>query len=100
MTPLTIIEAITVPIALLAWMLCGLIVGTLAVRLTPTPVAGCLPTLLAGLAGAIIGGTCWRLATADHSSLDDLDLPSVGVALIGALALVLLVEALHRSPGG
>ncbi len=100
MTPLTIIEAITVPIALLAWVLCGVIVGTLAVRITPTPAAGCLATMLAGLAGAVIGGTFWRLATADHSSLDDLDLASVGVALIGAIALILVLEALHRSPGG
>jgi uncharacterized membrane protein YeaQ/YmgE (transglycosylase-associated protein family) len=48
-----------------------------------------------GIIGALIGGALYRLATGeDGSTFDDFDLGSVFVAFLGAVLLLLVLEAL------
>jgi uncharacterized membrane protein YeaQ/YmgE (transglycosylase-associated protein family) len=85
---------------ILGWILVGLIAGALAGWITGAPQRGCLATMAVGIVGALIGGGLWRLATGDDSSLNEFDLGSIGVAVLGSVVLVLVLEALRRSPRG
>jgi uncharacterized membrane protein YeaQ/YmgE (transglycosylase-associated protein family) len=85
---------------ILGWVLVGLIAGALAGWITGAPQRGCLATMVVGIVGALIGGTLWRLATGDDSSLNDFGLGSIAVAIVGSVVLVLVLEALRRSPRG
>ena len=83
---------------ILGWFLVGLIAGALAGWITGAPQGGCLATMVVGIVGAIIGGALWRLATGDDSSLNEFDLGSIAVAVLGSVVLVLVLEAIRRSP--
>jgi uncharacterized membrane protein YeaQ/YmgE (transglycosylase-associated protein family) len=85
---------------ILGWILVGLIAGALAGWITGAPQRGCIATMAVGIVGALIGGALWRLATGDDSSLNEFDLGSIGVAVLGSVVLVLVLEALRRSPRG
>src|SRR5262249_42906442 len=80
------------PMGILGWILVGLIAGALAGWITGKPQGGCLATMVVGIVGALIGGTLWRLATGDDSSLNSFGLGSIAVAIVGAVLLVLVLE--------
>jgi uncharacterized membrane protein YeaQ/YmgE (transglycosylase-associated protein family) len=84
--------------SILGWILVGLIAGALAQWVTGTQRGGCLTTIVVGILGALIGGALFNLAVGDDdtSVLDDFDLGSVAVAFVGAVALLLVLEALGR----
>ena len=61
---------------------------------------GCLGTIVVGIIGALIGGGLWRLATGDDTSaFEEFRWESIGVAFIGASVLLLVLQALNRTPG-
>jgi uncharacterized membrane protein YeaQ/YmgE (transglycosylase-associated protein family) len=81
--------------SILAWLIVGFLAGVLARWITGTPKRGCLATTVVGIIGAFIGGAIYRLATGDEvSAFDDFDLGSVFVAMLGAVLLLLVLEAL------
>jgi uncharacterized membrane protein YeaQ/YmgE (transglycosylase-associated protein family) len=83
--------------SIVAWLVVGFVAGALATWITGARRRGCLATVAIGIAGAFIGGALYRLATGDESNaFDGLDLGSVVVALIGAIVLLLVLEALGR----
>jgi uncharacterized membrane protein YeaQ/YmgE (transglycosylase-associated protein family) len=84
--------------SILGWIVVGLVAGILAQWVTRAPGRGCLATMAVGIVGALIGGALWGLATGDKSTLDDFDLGSIGVAFLGSVILLLILEALRRSP--
>jgi uncharacterized membrane protein YeaQ/YmgE (transglycosylase-associated protein family) len=84
--------------SILGWILVGLIAGALAQWVTHAPSRGCLGTIIVGVLGAVIGGALWGVATGDHSALDNFDLGSIGIAFLGAVVLLLILEALRHSP--
>jgi uncharacterized membrane protein YeaQ/YmgE (transglycosylase-associated protein family) len=81
--------------SLLGWLVVGFVAGALARWITGAPHRGCLTTIAIGVAGAFIGGTLYRLALDDEPPLDEFDLASVLVALLGSVVLLLVLEALR-----
>jgi uncharacterized membrane protein YeaQ/YmgE (transglycosylase-associated protein family) len=83
---------------ILGWIVVGFIAGGLARWVTGARKRGCLGTLVVGILGALIGGALFRLASGDDvNTFDDFDLGSIFVAFVGAVLLLLVLEALDRS---
>jgi uncharacterized membrane protein YeaQ/YmgE (transglycosylase-associated protein family) len=80
---------------ILGWIVVGFIAGGLARWVTGARKRGCLSTLVVGILGALIGGALFRLASGDDvNTFDDFDLGSIFVAFVGAVLLLLVLEAL------
>ena len=80
------------------WIVVGLIAGGLARWIVKDDRTGCLYTMIIGVLGAIIGGGLMSLI--DEDGVDEFSLRSIGVAAIGAVLLLLVLQALSgRSPG-
>lgn len=84
--------------SILGWIVVGLVAGVLAQWVTGSPGRGCLTTIVVGIVGALIGGALWGLATGDKSTLNEFDLGSIAVAFLGSVVLLLIIEALRRTP--
>lgn len=83
--------------SILGWIVVGFVAGALARWVTGSPRRGCLATIVVGVLGALIGGALFRLATdSDGSVIDDFDLGSIFVAFIGAVLLLLVLNAVGR----
>jgi uncharacterized membrane protein YeaQ/YmgE (transglycosylase-associated protein family) len=81
----------------LGWIVVGFIAGTLARWVTGARRRGCLVTIVVGVLGGLIGGTLFQLATdSDTDVMDDFDIGSVFVAFVGAVLLLLILEAISR----
>ncbi len=81
----------------LGWIVVGFIAGTLARWVTGAQRRGCLVTIVVGILGGVIGGGLFRLATdSDSDMMDDFDIGSVFVAFVGAVLLLLILEAISR----
>lgn len=84
---------------IIAWCVVGLLAGGLARRAVGAPKRGCMGTIVIGVAGALVAGFVWRVATGTPlDTFDDLDLGSIFVAFIGAAALLLVLEAVGSTP--
>ncbi|HEY6415524.1 MAG TPA: GlsB/YeaQ/YmgE family stress response membrane protein [Acidimicrobiales bacterium] len=82
---------------ILGWIVVGLIAGTLARWVTGARQGGCLVTIVVGILGGLIGGALFQLATdTDTDAMDDFDIGSVFVAFVGAVLLLLILEAITR----
>jgi uncharacterized membrane protein YeaQ/YmgE (transglycosylase-associated protein family) len=81
----------------LSWILFGLIAGVVAKLLVPGPnPGGCLLTIVIGIVGAAIGGFIgtqlgWGVP-------NEFDFRSLGLAVIGAIVLLLALRALSGGP--
>jgi len=83
--------------SILGWIVVGFIAGALARWVTGARSLGCLVTIVVGILGGLIGGALFRLVTdRDTDVIDDFDLGSVFVAFVGAVLLLLLLEAISR----
>ncbi len=81
----------------LGWIVVGFLAGTLARWATGARRRGCLVTIVVGVLGGLIGGTLFQLATdSDTDVMDDFDIGSVFVAFVGAVLLLLILEAISR----
>ncbi|CAB4574307.1 MAG: GlsB/YeaQ/YmgE family stress response membrane protein [Actinomycetes bacterium] len=77
---------------LLAWVIVGLIAGGVARWIVKDERNGCLYTISVGVIGALIGGGLMRGAGIDN---DDAELfASIGTAIVGAVLLLLVLQAL------
>jgi uncharacterized membrane protein YeaQ/YmgE (transglycosylase-associated protein family) len=83
-------------VGLLAWIVVGLVAGSLAGAATGQRMRGCLPTLLVGVLGAIVGGLLFDAA--GQHGVGRFGLWSIFVAFVGASVLLLVRRALHRGP--
>jgi uncharacterized membrane protein YeaQ/YmgE (transglycosylase-associated protein family) len=83
--------------SILGWIVVGFIAGALARWVTGARSLGCLVTIIVGILGGLIGGALFRLATdRDTDVIDDFDIGSVFVAFVGAVLLLLVLEAISR----
>lgn len=81
---------------ILSWILFGLLAGAVARMITPgRAVAGCLPTIVVGILGAVIGGLAGQ-ALFGHEIRFGWDVGPFLLAVGGAVALLLLLEAIRR----
>lgn len=85
------------PSGLLSWIVMGLLAGVLARLLMPRRQgsasgrrAGCVVTMLLGIAGAILGGFLSTIL--GFGGLGSFDLRSLVVATLGALLILLLAR--------
>lgn len=83
---------------LLSWILFGLIAGALAKWILPgKDPGGCLVTILIGIAGALIGGFLGT-EVFDFGTVTGFNLRSFGIAILGAVILLLVYRLLVRWP--
>ncbi|MFC4854316.1 GlsB/YeaQ/YmgE family stress response membrane protein [Actinophytocola glycyrrhizae] len=87
----------------IAWIVFGAIVGWVANLVVGGKYRrqqGCLVSILVGVVGAALGGLLYRAFTGEEKTWD-FDLPSMGVAALGAivlLAVLQLIQAVARKP--
>jgi uncharacterized membrane protein YeaQ/YmgE (transglycosylase-associated protein family) len=82
-------------VGILAWLVVGFVAGALARWVTGSTERGCIATIVIGILGALIGGALFRWATGDEAStFDDFDLGSIFVAFLGAVLLLLVLQAI------
>jgi uncharacterized membrane protein YeaQ/YmgE (transglycosylase-associated protein family) len=85
---------------LLAWVFVGLVAGAIGQRIAGTERRGCLGTIAVGVLGAFIGGGLYRAVRGDDVELfDEVDLLSLLVATLGAVALVFVLDAVADRRG-
>ena len=87
----------------IAWVVFGAIAGWVANVVVGGRYRrrqGCLVSILVGVVGAALGGLLYRAFTGEEKTWD-FDFPSLGVAVLGAivlLAVLQLVQAVGRRP--
>lgn len=77
---------------LIGWIIVGLLAGSVARWVVKDDRAGCIYTMVVGVLGALIGG--WLMATIDADGVDEFSLRSIGVAALGAVLLLLVLQAI------
>ena len=77
---------------ILGWILVGLIAGLLARWIVKDSRTGCIYTMIVGVLGALIGGALMSLL--DEQGIDDFSIRSILVAAIGAVLLLLVLQAI------
>jgi uncharacterized membrane protein YeaQ/YmgE (transglycosylase-associated protein family) len=81
-------------VGIVSWVLFGLLAGFVARAITPgRHKIGCLPTLAIGLVGALVGGLIGDVVLG-HKVHFGWDLGPFLLAVVGAVALLLALEAL------
>ena len=78
--------------SLLGWIVVGLLAGGFARWIVKDDRTGCIYTMVVGVLGAIIGG--WLMATIDEDGVTGFSLRSIVVAAIGAVLLLLVLQAI------
>ena len=79
-----------------AWIVVGLVAGSLAKAATGSEHHGCLGTLAIGIIGALIGGALCNAA--GERGITEFGLWSVLVAFVGATLLLLVFRAVGGRP--
>ncbi len=82
---------------ILAWILVGLIAGLLARWIVRDDRSGCLYTVAVGILGALIGGALMNAA--GHEGVNDFSLRAMLVAALGAVFLLLVLQAISGRGG-
>jgi uncharacterized membrane protein YeaQ/YmgE (transglycosylase-associated protein family) len=81
--------------AVLTWIILGLIAGFIASKIVDRHGAGILYDILLGIAGALLGG--WVFSHLGATGVTGLNLYSLAVAVAGSTVLLLLFHVLRRS---
>jgi uncharacterized membrane protein YeaQ/YmgE (transglycosylase-associated protein family) len=81
--------------SLFVWILLGLIAGFLASHIVNHRGEGMVLDVLLGIVGAIVGG--WLFHMLGHVGVNGLNLHSVFVATIGAVAFLVVYHAIRRT---
>jgi uncharacterized membrane protein YeaQ/YmgE (transglycosylase-associated protein family) len=79
-------------VSFIGWIVVGLVAGGLARWIVKDDRAGCIYTMVVGVLGALIGGGL--MAAIDEDGVDDFSLRSILVAAVGAVLLLLVLQAL------
>ena len=77
---------------ILGWIFVGLIAGLLARWIVDDERTGCIYTVVVGVIGALIGGGLMSLI--DEQGVDEFSFRSIVVAAIGAVLLLLVLQAI------
>ena len=78
---------------LLSWIVVGLLAAWIAGMITGQPARGCLPKIVVGVGGALVGGALARAA--GYPGITRFDLRSVLLAALGASLLLLALRAIE-----
>lgn len=77
---------------LVGWIAVGLLAGWLARWVVKDDRTGCIYTMIVGVVGAVVGG--WLMSTIDEEGVNEFSLRSIGVAAIGAVVFLLVLQAI------
>ena len=77
---------------IIGWIVVGLIAGGLARWIVKDDRSGCLYTMIVGVLGALIGGALMNAS--GRKGVNDFDLRSILVAAVGAVLLLLILQAI------
>lgn len=78
--------------SLVGWILVGLFAGGIARWIVRDDRSGCIYTMVVGVLGAVIGGALMNAI--DSRGVDEFSVRSVLVAALGAVLLLLVLQAL------
>lgn len=82
---------------IIGWIVVGLLAGGLARWIVKDDRSGCIYTMIVGVLGALIGGALMNAS--GRKGVNDFDLRSILVAAVGAVLLLLILQAIGgRSP--
>ncbi len=82
----------------LYWIFFGLVAGALAKFLVPgRDPSGCLFTTILGIVGAMLGGFLGTWLGWGRVSQPSFDLPSIGIATLGAMLLLIIGRLVRRA---
>ena len=79
-------------VGILAWIVVGLLAGLVARTVVKDDRTGCVYTLVVGVLGALIGGALMNAT--GRNGVDDFNLRSILVAAVGAILLLLVLQAI------
>lgn len=82
--------------SLLAWIILGLIAGTLGTKLAGGEGGGCLKNMVLGVVGALVGGFSFRAI--GGAGVTGFNLWSIFVATIGACIVIAIASAFSAPP--
>ena len=83
--------------SILAWVVFGALAGWVAsLVVRDDRRRGCLTNMVTGILGAVLGGFVYRIA-AHRPWTFQFDFPSFGVAVLGSIALILVIHVVTRS---
>ena len=82
---------------LLAWIVVGLLAGSLAGMVTGRRQQGCITKIVVGVIGALIGGALDNAAGGD--GIGEFGLRSVLIAAVGATIFLFVLEAIDGRRG-
>jgi uncharacterized membrane protein YeaQ/YmgE (transglycosylase-associated protein family) len=77
--------------SIIGWIVLGLIAGFIASQIVNRRGQGLIWDIVLGIVGAIVGG--WLFAIFGHQGVSGFNLYSMGVAVIGAIVVLLLYHA-------
>lgn len=77
---------------LIGWIFVGLVAGLLARWIVKDDRTGCIYTVIVGVIGAVIGG--WMMSLIDERGVDEFSIRSILVAAVGAVLLLLVLQAI------
>jgi uncharacterized membrane protein YeaQ/YmgE (transglycosylase-associated protein family) len=77
-----------------AWIILGLIAGFIGSKIVNKQGEGLVLDLVLGIVGAIAGG--WLFNTFGASGVTGLNLYSLGVAVVGAIVVLVVYHAIRR----
>jgi len=81
--------------SLLTWVVLGLIAGFIASKIVDNTGAGLLLDVVLGVVGAVVGG--WLFRFFGGNGVTGLNLYSLAVAVVGAIAVLVLYHAIRRT---
>jgi uncharacterized membrane protein YeaQ/YmgE (transglycosylase-associated protein family) len=79
----------------LAWIVLGLIAGFIGSKLVNKTGEGLILDIVLGIVGAVVGG--WLAGFFGLSGVSGLNLYSIGIAVAGAVAVLLVYHAIRRA---
>lgn len=84
-------------VGIVAWIIVGLLAGGVARWIVRDDRTGCLYTMVVGVLGALIGGALMQAS--GRKGVTEFDLRSVLVSAVGAVLLLLVLQALSGRGG-
>jgi len=82
---------------ILSWLILGLIAGFIASKVVNKTGSGLVMDIVLGVIGAFVGG--WVFSYFGHTGVTGLNIPSLVVATIGAIVVMLAYHFLVRQRG-
>jgi uncharacterized membrane protein YeaQ/YmgE (transglycosylase-associated protein family) len=80
--------------SIIAWLVVGLIAGWIGSMIVNRSGEGLVMDIVLGIVGALVGGFIFQAL--GHSGVTGINLYSIGVAIIGAIVVLLVYHAIVR----